>query len=526
MDRLLFDLKSKLDGKPLVHKHLFEKGFLITTKEISDLDSFPFYGNWTSQAIKGRFFLIHKGTSLFTCENGVKTFFLIGHAYNPFDMNYEETVILKQIAESEAPLQIVNQLTGIFALGYLSESGEIAFLNDASGIQNVCYGVVNGSLYITSHMRLVGALEDVETDPWVDRFIHYKYYKYMLGNYLPGDITCYTGLKRLVCNTYVRYAGGAFAIRRFYPSQELPMCKTEEEYRAVIAEGARILQNTMRLIPKKWKRPAISLTGGIDSNTTFAAANGVYDQYTTFSYVSMYRESVDAEQAERISKTFHVPYKRYDVPESNDAFADFELYKLVLECNDGFIGQYKENDVRKKLTLINNDVCDVEVKSWVSETIRAYAYKYYGRTKFPKTLKPRHYTSLFKVIPNRKLCNQTDRYFKEYLESTKLHESMFNYDETDFFIWEFEHGEKCSLDIGVMRSCFDITIPYNNRAFLDLLLRVQLKDRISDRHHLDMKRLMNEDLFNMNIRVVNLNETKKRKRLINLYYVLNTHLPY
>ena len=77
-----------------------------------------------------------------------------------------------------------------------------------------------------------------------------------------------------------------------------------------------------------------------------------------------------------------------------------------------------------------------------------------------------------------------------------------------------------------MRSCFDITIPYNNRVFLDLLLRVQLEDRISDRHHLDMKKLMNKKLYDMNIRVVNLNETDRRKKLINLYYIINTHLPY
>ena len=526
MDKLLLDLKNNIDGIPEVNKHLFEKGFLITSKELSDLDSFPFYSNWMAKKIDGLYFIVHKKTNLFTYSFGDKNFFMIGHAYNPFNMVYDENDILKNIAGSADYIKSVNELTGIFIFGYIYNSNKIFFLNDASGIQNVCYGVVNGSLYITSHMRLVGAFEDINTDKYVDKLVNYRFYKFMLGNYLPSDLTCYSDVKSLLPNLYAQFDGETFSAIRFYPNKEIQMCQNEGEYRKVIKEGAQILSNTMKLISKKWKAPAISLTGGIDSNTTFAAANGVYDRYKTFSSISMFRESVDAEKAAEISSAFGVPHADYNVSENNLDFNYFDLYKLVFECNDGFIGHYKDNDVRKKITLINNNVCDVEVKSWVSETIRAYAYKYYGRKKFPKTLKPRDYTSLYKVILNRKLCNQTDKYFKEYIEKTELHKHIYNYDETDFFIWEFEHGKKCSLDIGVMRSCFDITIPYNNRALLDLLLRVPLKDRISDCHHLDMKKLMNEKLYNMNIRVVNLNETKKRKKLINLYYIFNTHLPF
>ena len=188
---------------------------------------------------------------------------------------------------------------------------------------------------------------------------------------------------------------------------------------------------------------------------------------------------------------------------------------------------FSDSDLRKKITLMQTDVCDVEVKSWVSETVRAYAYKYFGKKKFPKSLKPRNYTSLYKIfVANRKLVWETDRHFAEYLKHTKLKENLFNYDETDFFVWEMMHGGKCGLDIGVMKSCFDITIPYNNRKLLDLLLRVPLKDRISDQLHLDMKKRMNQELYDMNIRVVNLNETNLRKKVIGAYYSLNSFLPF
>lgn len=433
-------------------------------------------------------------------------------------------MILKKV--SVRGLDEINELTGVFFLGIASENG-LEMHVDASSQQWACYGKIDGHFYVSSHMRLTGDLLNLQMTDYTNRLTHYRWYHFMMGNYLPGDITCFDELTRIVPNTYVRYDGSDFAVTRFYPAHEIDMCKTEEEYREVIAEGAQIMRNTMELIPQKWAHPAISLTGGIDSNTTFAAANGNYDKYTSFSYVSMHRESVDAEKAREISERFNVPWKRFDVPNKNEEVADFELFKQILEWNDGGIGHNSDNDTRKKITLIRSDVCDVEVKSWISETIRAYAYKYFGRKSFPKNLSARNYTSLYKIFAfNRRLVWETDRHFRDYWAHTQLKEHLYNYDESDLFVWEMMHGYKCGLDIGVMKTCFDITIPYNNRKLLDLLLHVPLEKRRSDQLHLDLKKLLNEELYDMNIRVVNLNETDRRKKLANIYYTVNSHLPF
>ena len=522
-------LKDQLDSRTDLQRHLFEKGFLITDSNVGDLNAYPFYGNWKKTEVGQYSVLVYRTVPFFSYQKGDKNYFLIGHAYDPFTMEADENRILEMLAERSATTvdwDAVNELTGIFVMGVIS-GDRISFWLDASGMQYGCYGTVEGKLFISSHMQLVGDLCDLQMDKYVDRLIHYKWYHYMMGNYMPGDITCFSELKRVIPNTAVHFDGKTFSVERFYPVREIQMCSSDAEYQEVIAEACRIMQNTMKLIPMKWKRPAISLTGGIDSNTTFAAANGIYDQYTTFSYVSMFRESVDAEKAAAISKRFGVPHTVYQIPERNEDIPDFELYKAILIHNDGDIGMFSDSDLRKKITLMQTDVCDVEVKSWISETIRAYAYKYFGKQKFPKSLKPRNYTSLYKIFAaNRKLVWETDRHFAEYLKRTKLKEHLFNYDETDFFVWEMMHGGKCGLDIGVMKSCFDITIPYNNRKLLDLLLRVPLKDRLSDQLHLDMKKRMNQELYDMNIRVVNLNETNLRKKVIGAYYSLNSFLPF
>ena len=518
-------LKLELDRRPDLQKYLFCRGFLITDSKV-DLSKYPFYGNWSIHEIGEYSVYVHNLQKITTYTNCKRTYFLIGHAYNPFSMESDEISILKKIASAEDRIDYINELTGIFFLGIISDKSFQLHV-DASSMQAVCYGFINNHLYISSHMRLIGDILNLEMTDYASRLVNYRWYRYMMGNYLPGDITCFKELTRIVPNTYVNYRDGRFRVKRFFPANEIKMCRNDDEYWLVINEAAQILRNTMALIPQKWKKPAISLTGGIDSNTTFAAANGYYDQYTTFSYVSMYREAVDAEKAKEISERFNVPWKKYDVPENNDDIKDFAIFKDIFEWGQGGIGVSSDSDIRKKITLLKNDICDVEVKSWISETIRAYAYKYFGRTSFSKDLSARNYTSLYKIFfMNRKLVWETDKYFKKYWAHTNLKEHMFNYDESDFFVWEMMHGGKCGLNIGVMKTCFDITIPYNNRKLLDLLLSVPLEKRLSDQLHLDLKKVLNRELYDMNIRVINLNETKTRKKLANLYFSINSLLPF
>lgn len=518
-------IKQIMSERPDLRLYLFCRGFLITDRQL-DTNDYPFFGNWTERQIAGKYWVyVHQLQKVTVYEDHENTLFLIGHAYNPYSMLAEEQDILKAIANSADRIETINELTGVFFLGII-EKDCFQFHVDASSQQWACYGQIDGHLYVSSHLQLVGDLLNLKMTDFSNRLIHYRWYHFMMGAYLPGDITCFEELTRIVPNTYVTYKNNTFKVTRFYPAHEIAMCKNDAEYRAVIAEGAQILRNTLTLIPMKWKRPAISLTGGIDSNTTFAAANGNYDQYRTFSYVSMYRESVDAEKAKEISERFYVPWTRYDVPESNDAVPDFKAFKAILEWNDGGIGSNSDSDIRKKITLIRNDVCDVEVKSWISETIRAYAYKYFGRKSFPRDLSARNYTSLYKILLNRRLVHETDELFRQYWKHTDLKQHIFNYDESDFFVWEMMHGYKCGLNIGAMKTCFDITIPYNNRKLLDTLLRVPLEKRLSDELHLDLKKNLNKELYDMHIRVVNLNETDRRKKMANLYYTINSWLPF
>jgi hypothetical protein len=77
-----------------------------------------------------------------------------------------------------------------------------------------------------------------------------------------------------------------------------------------------------------------------------------------------------------------------------------------------------------------------------------------------------------------------------------------------------------------MKIYSDIVIIFNNRKLLDLLFKVPMDKRISDQHHLDMKKYLNKELYDMNIRVVNMHETKFRAFMLNIIFTINSILPF
>ncbi len=517
-----------LERNPRLKEDLFIRGFLIADKQPEHMDKFPFYGNWRIQAHGGWYFAAHALAGMHIhIDDAGKVFFLMGHAYDPFSMTHKETVILERIAEAygtEACMERVNDLTGVFVLGSVVD-GTLRFLVDPSGMQSAAYGKVGHSFYLTSHPQLVGDICDLEMDSFVRELVHYKWYGRVMGPYLPGDLTPFREMKRVVPSISYCYRGEV-THERFWPLRDAKTADTPEAYEQVIREGAEILRKNMCLVAEKWEKPWISLTGGIDSNTTFAAGKGRYDRFDTFSYISAEKEVPDADAAKRIADRFGISHHEYRIPEGNDQLELFEERRELFRHNNGYVAELYDNEARKKFYLREHAGCDVEVKSWVSETIRAYWYKHYGRRSMPK-LSGKLYRNLYKIfLTNRKLAHKVDRIFEEYIRKYEYAKIPDSYPAADMHYNEVTWGSWGGLNISEMKYCFDITFIYNNRRFLDLMFRVPLEKRISDQHHLDMKKQLNPELFHMGIRVVNMKETKFRAFALNVIFTINSILPF
>ena len=524
------NIQMILEKNEKLRDYLFIRGFLLTDNDSIPADGYPFYGRWNCEKHGNFYFWTHPKTGIHAIDFEGKTFFLFGHAYNPFTMEIDENAILRRIAEhygNSDYYDYVDEITGVFVFGVI-RNDLVEYLVDPAGMQSACAGVTGGRFYLTSHPQMAADLCGLEMDPFVKRLIAYKWYRRVMGGYLPTDLTPFSALKRVVPNQCYCYNSLTRTVShsRFYPLRELKECASEQEYQSTIEAGAEILKNNMELVLKKWPNAWQSLTGGIDSNTTFAAANGHYDQLHTFSYVSAPKETIDRDAAKMISEHFGVRYTEYKIPEEASSLPDYEEKVAILNHNDGYVALAPGNELRKRIVLEAECPADMEIKSWVSETIRAYWYKHYGRKTMPK-LSGKLFRNLYKIfIFNRKLAHELDQVFEAYIDDFEYRNIPAQYPPADMHFNEVTWGSWGGMNISEMKFCFDITFIYNNRKFFDLMFKIPLEKRISDQHHLDMKKYLNPELYDMGIRVVNLKETAARAFLLNCIFTANMMLPF
>lgn len=516
------EMKTLLDEREDLQDLLFPRGHFLTDDDAVDAHMYPFYSRWNSTRFGGFRFLVHPHQKLYTCWTKSTGIALVGHAFNPLDSEcntVERDLLEKALAlyeENEVKfIDYFNQWTGNFVL-YICRDHNLQIYGDPAGMQMVFYGSHHNKIYCSSHTKLLGDICDLSFDPYIERLINYRFYP-LLGNSLPGDLSPYSQFKRLIPNHFVQLQRGVWSTCRFFPTKDNAL--VDMPYGQIIDLSAEILKKTMEIIPRKWNRPAISLTGGCDSKTTLSCTNGQYDQYGYFSYCSSSSEAVDAEAASQICGLLKLPHRIYQISDTDAAFADCDNIRMIMDYNSGCIGNSNANDVRKRAFFLKTDDFDVEVKSWVSEIARAYYHKRFARKSFPKTLTPQYARSLYKVfVTDRKLIRETDLVFEEFLSKYYSDNSFNLIPWYDLFFWEFRMSSWNGLVItGEHQIAYNITIPYNNRVLLQLLLSTPVEKRIQDEPHWDIMRKMNPEIADCGISVVNVKHTTKRAKLECMY---------
>jgi len=523
------EMKAVLEEYPQYKDKLYCRGFLLTSSNPIMQKEYPFYGNWNVQTLsnpQGRdlFIFTHKLTKSYVYQSETATHFLIGHAYNPYSMEHQESLILESLAKaldrSENDYwKKESELTGVFCVGYL-KNNSLTFSTDCTGMQLVYYGEHAGDVYVSSHSKLVAELCGYRQDEYISRLVNSKFYRYW-GTFLPGDCSPYKELKRVVPNFAFRYnlTTNVFSFDRYYPVSQIREI-TEEQYPETLKNIADILENSLQLISMKWprKRAAISVTGGRDSTTTLAAARSVYDQLKYFSYFSKESEKVDADAAKVLCDYLGLEHITYAIPEESDLYRDIEVVKKILECNAGCIGHNNLNDVKKRIYLDTIHDFDVEIKSWVDELSRAEAQNKYNTRRFPQKPSAGYYRCMWKVIVNPKLIWESNRIFKDYLNKYYNDEVLSFLPWTDYFYWEFSwsSGEGTFLT-SEHKFSDEITIPYNNRLLLNTMFTVPLEKRLNSQIQIDAIRSLDRRIEESKVHVKNVAHTDTWSFIIRTY---------
>lgn len=518
------DIQQILESNPNKRDLLFCRGYYFSNTYF-DESNYPFYNLWKHELIKEKFHLYVSPKQHFVIhEQNNVVYLLIGHAYDPVDREWDDKKILKCMAEAKTESlfwERLNNLTGIFTLIIVKEESVI-LIGDATCMQNAFYTYMNEKIYISSHTNLLGDILNLKKDEYISELSKYKFFK-LLGNSLPGDLTQFKTVKRLVPNHFVQFTDGKIIIKRFYWPH---VCaKTVDQ---IVDNVSALMHENMRLISLKFKKPAISLTGGVDSKTTLACTNGLYRHFKYFSYSSNPDEEVDANAARTICKELGLKHILYHIPNEDTAYPDIELTRALLLWNTGDLCANNPNDVRKRRYFEEITDFDIEVKSWASEIGRAYFSKRFnGRTNFGR-ITARKCTTMYKFfLHNRNLVRKTDIIFQYYLNHYFEQAKENPIDWQEQFFWEFRVPSWNGLVItGEHRYSFDITIPYNNRRILNLLVSAPIQDRINDTVYKRIQNKMNPRISAIGIAVTNVKHTQRRAKLENLYYTIHSHLPF
>lgn len=495
------------------------RGFLITDKAIDSV-GYPMYGKWIEADLGGFTLFTHPDKPAYTLCHADRVYFLIGHAYDPFTMIHDEMLLLDNLTKANDIWEEISNWTGIFCVGYTSRDF-ICFTSDAAGQQLIYYGRVNGHVFITSHSQLVGDLERLQPSPYIRKLKNIRFF-HALGYVLPGDLSPFEELRRAQCNFYTRIDRNTITPVRFWPSV---VCE-----HADIEEMAQIIHNNMELISEKWpnKRAAISVTGGMDSKTTLACTNGLYDRFQYFSYDSNKAEKVDCDAAHKICKALGLTHRVYSIPSSNEEVEDFDIWNELLYYNCGCLGYPHANDVRKRAFFAQNNDFDIEIKSWVDEIGRARYHKRFAKNRFPGKLTPRYASSIYKpFFTERSLLRQTDAVFQYFLNSYYSDRVFDKIPWWDLFYWEFEwNAGEGAFMTGQHVLSYDITVPFNNRRLLEMMLSEPLQKRIDDGIQKEIIRFMNSAIEETGVHVQDISHTRTRAIIERIYLEINSRIPF
>ena len=526
-------MHSLLLEVPELRRYLYCKGFLLTTKTFGNrLDGYPFYGYWNEQTLKMQdstyYLYTHSDTKVHIYQTEDLLFFLVGHAYDPFHSIIDEKALLHVMSDSyriceNAYWDRESDLTGVFFTGFITPKG-ITYSTDCCGMQYVCYGMVDDNLYVTSHAKLVGDLCNLEQDGFVKHLVNSRTWHFY-GRWLPGDLSPYKELKRLVPNIKADYSARdkKILLTRYYPKRAIEETKTEEEYHDRIAELGKIMSNSMRLIAEKWKgeNVAISVTGGRDSMTTLACTNGMYDKYNYFSYISNEPESIDAYAAHEICGNLGLEHSIYTIPDTEENHRRTKAFATVLECNAGCIGKNNANDVRKRLYFIDNPKFSIEVKSWLNEMGRGWYYKKYKKDAFPKRPSASMLRTMHKPYLSPYTIHVTTKIFQDWIDTYYSGNVLDNISWVDLFYWEFTWAGNEGISLtSEHRVSYEIVIPFNNRRYFELMLTLPLEKRKQDLMPIDLIGKMNKAILDSGIVVKDVNLSDMRTIMVRTYFTL------
>ncbi len=382
---------------------------------------------------------------------------------------------LRAVAGAEDMLRAIAEmdLGGRHAI-LIVKGDDLTVFNDPFGSRSVHY-FTDGRRAVASHAALLAELYNTPRCVEVEHYTTSPQYETRIVKYLPGNLSMFDGMRRLVPNHVYNTRSGAMT--RFWPHEQRSEAADEEVFRQRFDAAL----DALRVHVADRYSPVVSLTGGIDTRVILTNFHLNDQPFTGVTWVDVNFKGAERETIDRLAALTGQPSHNLVRP-TDDAS---EILQLAGAFNAGGLPL---TGVRAKLMKRLDDQMastppPVFIMGYGGEILRGFY-----RTKSRETrteVTPQSMLDMFgvstkKAPSDREISGFVMRSFREFSEDGDFNaQALRGYDANDVFYWEHRMGMWATLTLETIDPAMHCLEGVNSRRLYEAALSLPLSHRMS-----------------------------------------------
>ncbi len=470
---------------------LYKRGYLFSEAEIE-----PPVSSWRRQPVGDYHICFDPENPFAFRQEGARWVAFLGRAVDVLHWSMDVDAIVRECLDrlsysEDKLLDYIDHLSGRFVIIYY-HGGSTKLMTDAFGTRSAFYSL-QSPVMIASHCKIIAGLRCARPSERMESVKKDRMWVVPKARVYPGILTPHEGIYILTPNTLINT--GERRIERFYPRRELPVGDLSE----VVDEVSVMLKRQLELLRSRHNL-VISLSGGIDTRTTLAAARDISQDLLFFTYGDAdYLDSkhvdpsqVDDAEAARATVGLHEYARRtlgrdmllasdiaqaLDLPHVRleDATANeegFQEFNRVLDCST----HHRHARRLAKAYLEHLPSNALHIRSNLSGVGKAI-YRRQGFGELPLTAE-----TMAKAWKRMGHNQGVVAAFDDFVRVSEFGR-ILNYDPYDMFHWE--HGEGTWMTFILLESdvAFDTFEVFGCRAVMEKVLSVPVEQRLTSGLH-------------------------------------------
>jgi len=470
---------------------LYKRGYLFSQTEVE-----PPVPTWTKKATGDYFISFDPENPWAFSEEGGNWVAFLGRAIDTLHWSMDVHAIVRQCLDrlsysEEKMLDYIDYLSGRFILIY-HHGNRTKFMTDAFGTRSAFYSLQNLVL-VASHCKVISDYLNSSESKQMATIRRDRRWHIPWSHGYPGILTPYEGVYILTPNTLINIEERK--IQRFYPRRELPAGNLSD----VVDEVSSLLKRQLELLHSKYNL-ALSLSAGIDTRTTLAAAKDIAKDVLFFTYghtidrdrlVNEALRMGDTELVESIARIYE---GRRKVVETDVLIAgeitkvlglrhirlddgpmceeDFQEFNRVLDCNT-----YHAHARRLAKAYLEQMPPNVlHIRSNLGEIGSAF-FRKSGFKELPLTAE--RMAQLWKQMGDDEHVVEA---FHQFAKVAQF-DNILNYDPYEMYLWELRWGTWLLYVLLESDVAFDTFELFNCRALAEKVLSIPVEYRIESAIH-------------------------------------------